>query len=96
MDQDVGEPGSVATWARVLAWVLVVGSCVMVLGVSLRLAAGHLPSAPWYQLAFFVLPAIWVLPVFWIVALTGRPPKHWFGLGENLWRVRASAERRSA
>lgn len=88
MDNRSLEPAQVATWARVLAWVIVAASVVAVVGVAVGAISGRpLPPVPWYIAAFFVLATVWVLPLFWIVAIRGRPPKYWLGLGSHHWRV---------
>lgn len=80
-------PAPVATWARVLAWLLVAARSFVIIGGTLAVLRGMpLPSIQWYEAVAFVLAAVWGVPLFWIVALTGRPPRYWFGLGSHLWR----------
>lgn len=82
----VDEPQPVATWARVLAWIIVASSCVAAIGAVLELSRRSLSDVSWWLAAPFVVSAVWVLPLFFIVAFTGRAPRRWWGLGTHLWR----------
>jgi hypothetical protein len=85
-DQSVS-PGPVAPWARVLAWIIVAGSCLAAVGVVMGVIRGaRLPPFPWYVLVVFAIAVVWGLPLFWIVAIRGRPPKYWLGLGPHHWQ----------
>ena len=86
MNEGATSPGAVAGWARVLAWVVVLASCLAGFGVILGVVRGTQPPPfPWYILMLLALATIWGLPLFWIVAIRGRPPKYWPGLGSNHW-----------
>jgi hypothetical protein len=78
--QNSNSPAPVTTWARVLAWLLVLASLFAVFGGTLAWLSGRPPPWRWYQIFPFVICAIWLLPVFFIVAIRGRPPKYWWGL----------------
>jgi len=86
---DIGSDGPkpVSSWVRVLAWVIVLASVVAGAGVILQLSSGRPLGMHWYELAVLVVAVAWTLPLFWIVALTGRVPRHWLGLGTQLWRT---------
>lgn len=78
----------VAGWARALAWLFVAASTLGGCGVALMIWKGKpAPALPWYQLAALVAAAIWIAPPFWRVAISGRVPRTWPGLGEYLWRT---------
>ena len=80
-------PGPVAGWARALAWVIVIASILAAAGAVLGLMRGapRLPF-PWFILVLFVAALVWTLPLFWIVAIRGRPPRYWWGLGSQHWQ----------
>jgi hypothetical protein len=89
MNEPATSPALVASWARVLAWVIVFASSVAMVGVAVAMLRGAPPpSIPWYVLVLFAVATIWVLPLFWIVAIRGRPPKYWLGFGSDHWRSR--------
>jgi hypothetical protein len=89
MNHPTISPGPVAGWARVLAWIIVVASCLAVVGVLMGIMRGaRLPPLPWYFLVVLAIAAVWGLPLFWIVAIRGRPPRYWFGLGSQHWQSR--------
>jgi len=94
MDISSDGPKPIASWVRVFAWVIVVASFLAVVGVILQLSSGRSLGVPWYVLSVFVLIAAWKLPLFWIVALKGRAPRQWLGLGTYLWQTGAMAESR--
>ena len=82
----VDEPQPIATWARVLAWVIVASSGLAAIGVVLELSRRSLSDVSWWLVAPFVVSAVWGLPLFFIVAFTGRAPRRWWGVGTQLWR----------
>jgi hypothetical protein len=89
MNHGATSPEPVAGWARVLAWIIVLLSCIVPVGVLVRLMRGApAPPVPWYVLLLFAVAVIWVLPLFWIVAIRGRPPRYWFGFGLQHWQSR--------
>jgi hypothetical protein len=71
-----------------LAWVLVVASCLAAAGFAVALKTGAFSRIPWYVVAIFGAAAIWTMPLFWIVAITGRPPKYWWGFGSQHWQTK--------
>jgi hypothetical protein len=79
-------PKPVASWVRALAWTIVTSSCLALAGALLQLSQRGLENVDWLRIAPFVLLAAWVLPPILIVALTGRPPRSWLGLGTLLWQ----------
>ena len=83
---DGTSPGPVPGWARALAWVIVVASCVAAIGFAKAVMDGRLLRVPWYVLVLFAVAMMWGLPLFWIVAIRGRPPRYWPGLGSQHWR----------
>jgi hypothetical protein len=87
MNSEADAPGPVAGWARALAWVIVVASILAIIGavVGLMRGAPRLPF-PWFILVLLAVALVWTLPLFWIVAIRGRPPRHWWGLGSHLWQ----------
>lgn len=95
MTNRVNDPLKVASWARALAWLFVVASVVAISGVTWMIWHGHRPEIKWYELAVFGAAAVWIAPLFWIVAITGRAPRRWPGVGEHLWRIRGPDEFRS-
>lgn len=77
------QPRPVRLWARALAWVLVITG-MLALGWEIYhlLSSGVWPGIyPVIQLA----AAIWLLPLFAFVALKGRTPRNWPGLGAANW-----------
>jgi len=88
MNDRATSPGPVAGWARVLAWVIVVASCVAGVGVAIGVMSGQPLRVPWYVLAVLAVATMWGLPLFWIVAIRGRPPRYWLGLGSQHWQSR--------
>ena len=94
MHRTVEGPKPVATWVRVLAWVIVACTCFAAVGVGWLLSQLGLRGVPWLRVAPLVLPVVWILPLFWIVALTARPPRRWLGFGTRLWQSGAEQRRK--
>ena len=86
MNSEAGVPGSVAGWARALTWVIVVASLLATVGAVLGLMRGGPLPLPWYIIVLLGVAVVWMLPLFWIVAIRGRPPRQWWGLGSHHWR----------
>jgi predicted small integral membrane protein len=94
MENRSGEPGPVAVWARVLAWLFVAANSFVIVSGSIALLEGRpLPAIPWYKAAPFVVAAVWLGPLLWIVAIAGRPPKSWPGFGKQLWQSQDPARK---
>ena len=89
MNSEADVPRPVAGWARALAWVIVGASILAAVGavVGLTHGAPRLPF-PWFMLVLFATAVVWTLPLFWIVAIRGRAPTHWWGLGSHLWQTK--------
>jgi hypothetical protein len=81
-------PQPVAGWIRALAWVLVVGSLLGLLGAGSELVNRGFAGVPWRRVAPFVLLGVWIMPLIFIVAWRRRAPRRWPGLGTALWRSR--------
>jgi hypothetical protein len=73
----------------VLAWVIVVASCMAAVGGFVAVTRGAQPPPfPWYVIVLLAVATVWVLPLFWCVAIRGRPPKYWLGIGSHHWQRR--------
>ena len=93
MSRATDGPKPVAGWVRVLAWVIVISSCVAAIGAASQLWHRGIFAVPWLRVAPFMLLVAWMMPLFWIVAATGRPPRRWWGLGTRLWQSDAEQRR---
>jgi hypothetical protein len=79
VNQETPQPPPVAIWARVSAGFLALAGALAFgfMGYALALKGRWPGIFPAIQFA----AAVWILPVFAIVAIRGRPPRYWPGLG---------------
>src|ERR1700733_12029739 len=83
------EPRPVRMWARALAGVIVIlGIPATGLAIYSPFAGGVWPRVHW---AIQVAAAIWLLPLFIFVAIKGRAPRTWPGVGSAISRVASSS-----
>jgi hypothetical protein len=83
-NQGTPQQRPVKGWVRALAWVIVLASVISLGGlIYLFIARGVWPSTGWPGIFRILLVAavIWLWPLFAFVAIKGRAPRSWPGLG---------------
>jgi hypothetical protein len=93
---ETAEPRPVRLWVRALAWVIVITGIPAIAWRSYTLLAKGVGPEIFREFiehpltgvlrAIQVAAMIWLFPLFTFVALKGRAPRSWPGLGSAAWK----------
>jgi hypothetical protein len=86
---ETSQPRPVRAWVRALAWIIVITGIPAIGWMIYSLLAGGI--WPGMYRAMQVAAAIWLLPLFAYVAINGRAPRSWLGMGSTVGEERSSS-----
>jgi hypothetical protein len=84
----------VRMWARALAWIIVILGIPAVGFMTYDLIARDV--WPGIYRVMQLAAALWLLPLFTFVAIKGRTPRSWPGVGSAAWNATSPPNRLSA